>query len=109
MAVGPDDALYVAGPTVASFDSIMRVDSNGEVGVFYKGLGRPQGLAFDQAGNLLVAASLKGRRGIVRVSADGQNADMFVAAINLVGIAIGPTGDLALASTDSIYRLRPES
>src|SRR5712664_4311437 len=42
LAVGPDDALYVAGPTVASFDSIMRVNANGEVGVFYKGLGRPQ-------------------------------------------------------------------
>jgi sugar lactone lactonase YvrE len=108
LAVGPDDAVYVAGPTVASFDSIMRVDADGEVGLFYKGLGRPQGLAFDDDGNLLVAASLRGRRGIVRISHDGKEADMLVAGMNLVGLAVGPTGDLAIASTDSIYRLTLE-
>lgn len=105
LAVGPDDALYVAGPTVASFDSIMRVDANGKVSVFYKGLGRPQGLAFDEQGNLYIAASLRGRRGIVRISSDGKDAEMFVAGMNLVGLAFGPTGDLAVASTDSIYSL----
>jgi sugar lactone lactonase YvrE len=105
LAVGPDNALYVAGPTVASFDSIMRVDADGEVGVFYKGLGRPQGLAFDEEGNLYVAASLRGRRGIVRISPDGKNAELFVAGMNLVGLAFSSTGDLAIASTDSIYRL----
>ena len=103
LAVGPDDALYVAGPTVASFDSIMRVNSAGEVSVFYKGLGRPQGMAFDPEGNLLVAASLRGRRGIVRISPDGTTAEMFLAGMNLVGLAFGPTGSLAVVSTDSIY------
>ncbi|HKO95382.1 MAG TPA: IPT/TIG domain-containing protein [Pyrinomonadaceae bacterium] len=105
IAVGPDDALYVAGPTVASFDSIMRIDEHGEANVFYKGLGRPQGLAFDSDGNLLVAASLRGRRGIVRISPDGKAAEVFVTGINLVGLAIGPAGDIAIASTDSIFRL----
>jgi sugar lactone lactonase YvrE len=105
LAVGPDNALYVAGPTVASFDSIMRVDAEGEVGVFYKGLGRPQGLAFDEDGNLCVAASLRGRRGIVRISPDGKNAELFVAGMNLVGLAFSSNGDLAVASTDSIYAL----
>jgi sugar lactone lactonase YvrE len=105
LAVGPDNALYVAGPTVASFDSIMRVNEDGEVGVFYKGLGRPQGLAFDKEGNLYVAASLRGRRGIVRISPDGKNAELFVAGMNLVGLAFSSTGDLAVVSTDSIYAL----
>lgn len=105
LAVGPDNALYVAGPTVASFDSIMRVDPDGEVGVFYKGLGRPQGLAFDDEGNLYVVASLRGRRGIVRISPDGKDAELFAAGMNLVGLAFSPTGDLAVASTDSIYAL----
>ena len=105
LAVGPDEALYVTGPTVASFDSVMRVDANGDVSVFYKGLGRPQGLAFDNAGSLCVAASLRGRRGIVRISPDGKDAEMFVAGMNLVGLAFSSTGDLAIASTDSIYSL----
>jgi len=105
LAVGPDDALYVAGPTVASFDSVTRVDADGEVSVFYRGLGRPQGLAFDSRGNLYVAASLRGRRGIVRISPDGKDAEMFAAGMNLVGLAFNSTGDLAVASTDSIYRL----
>src|SRR6266550_2291283 len=30
LAVGPDNALYVAGPTVASFDSVMRVNADGQ-------------------------------------------------------------------------------
>jgi sugar lactone lactonase YvrE len=105
LAVGPDNALYVAGPTVASFDSIMRVNADGEVSVFYKGLGRPQGLAFDDEGNLYVAASLRGRRGIVRISPDGKNAELFAAGMNLVGLAFSSTGDLAVASTDSVYAL----
>lgn len=103
LAVGPNDSLYVTGPTVASFDSVMRIDADGQVGVFYKGLGRPQGLALDDAGNVYVAASLRGRRGIVRISPEGRDAEMFVAGMNLVGIAFSSTGDLAIASTDSIY------
>ena len=105
LAVGPDETLYVTGPTVASFDSVMRIDANGEVAVFYKGLGRPQGLALDDIGNLYVAASLRGRRGIVRISPEGQDAEMFAAGMNLVGLAFSSTGDLAVASTDSIYHL----
>jgi len=106
LAWGPDDALYVTGPTVTSFDVIYRISSEGEVGVFYKGLGRPQGLAFDQQGNLYVAASLKGRRGIVRISPDGQKAEIVVAGMNLVGLAFSATGEMAIASIDSVHSLQ---
>ena len=103
LAVGQDDALYVTGPTVASFDSVMRVAPDGSVSTFYKGLGRPQGLAFDQDGNLLVAASLRGRRGIVSITPDGKDASLFLAGMNLVGLAFNSSGDLVVASTDSVY------
>lgn len=105
LAFGPDDSLYVTGPTVTSFDSVYRIDPNGEVTAFYKGLGRPQGLAFDETGNLYVAASLKGRRGIVRISPEGRQAELFVAGMNLVGLAFSSSGDMVVASNDSIYSL----
>ena len=105
LAFGPDDALYVTGPTVSSFDSIMRFDEDGKGSVFYRGLGRPQGLAFDRDGNLYVAASLRGRRGIVRISLDGSDARIVLAGMNLVGLAFGPNGEIAVATNEAVYSL----
>ena len=105
LAFGPDEALYVTGPTVTSFDCIWRINTDGEVNVFFKGLGRPQGLAFDREGNLYVAASLHGRRGIVRVSADGRDAQVVVAGVNLIGLAFSSAGEMAVVSIDSVYSL----
>jgi sugar lactone lactonase YvrE len=105
MAFGPDDALYLTGPTVSSFESVMRIDSNGKVGVFYRGLGRPHGLAFDREGYLYVAASLHGRRGIVRITPDGRDAEMFVAGREVVGLAFSSTGEMVIATNDTVYKL----
>src|SRR5918997_2349818 len=98
LAFGPDDSLYITGPTVTSFDSICRINPDGETDVFFKGLGRPQGLAFDQDGNLYVAAALRGRRGIVRISADGSDARLIVSGVNLVGLAFSAAGEMAAVS-----------
>lgn len=105
LAFGPDDSLYVTGPTVSSFDSIMRFDEAGNATIFYHGLGRPQGLAFDREGNLYVAASLRGRRGIVRINPDGTDAQLVVAGMNVVGLAFGPDGAMAVATNDAVYSL----
>ena len=105
MAFGPDDDLYVTGPTVSSSESIFRVGRDGRPSVFFKGLGRPNGLAFDRDGNLYVAASYGGRRGVVRIEPGGARAELFVAGANIVGLAFGPGGDLAVATNDSIYML----
>ena len=61
LAWGPDQHLYVSGPTTSSYDSVYRVASNGDVETFYRGLGRPQGMAFDVDGNMYVVASWSGR------------------------------------------------
>ena len=105
LACGPDDALYVTGPTVSSFDSITRFDDDGRGSVFFRGLGRPQGLAFDRDGNLYVVASLRGRRGIVRISPDGNDARIVVAGMNLVGLAFSPKGELVVATNEAVYSL----
>lgn len=103
LAFGLDDALYVAGPTVTSFDSIWQINRDGQTKVFFKGLGRPQGLAFDREGNLYVAAAFRGRRGIVRISSDGSEAKIVVAGVNLIGLAFGASGEMAIVSIDSVY------
>lgn len=105
LAFGRDDALYVTGPTISSFESITRFDEEGNATTFFSGLGRPQGLAFDLAGNLYVAASLRGRRGIVRVSPDSVDAELVVAGMNVVGLAFGFNGEMIVATNDAIYRL----
>ncbi len=105
LAFGPDDFLYVTGPTVCSFDEIIRFNEDGEPSIFFRGLGRPQGLAFDHNGNLYVAASLCGRRGIVRISRDGSKAEIVVAGMNLVGLAFSANGEMIVATNDSVYSL----
>jgi sugar lactone lactonase YvrE len=105
LAFGPDDSLYLTGPTVTSFDSIWRINPNGEIDVYFKGLGRPQGLAFDRDGNLYVAASFRGRRGIVRIAPDGSDAKVVVSGINLIGLAFSAAGEMAVVSIDSVYSL----
>src|SRR6266700_1797639 len=70
LAFGPSGELFVTGPTTSSFDSVYKIDAHGSVSTFFRGLGRPQGLVFDVDGNLYVAASLSGKRGIVRITPD---------------------------------------
>ena len=100
LAFSPDGVLYVSGPTTSSYDAIYAVDPHGTVSVFYRGLGRPQGIAFDAQGNLYVAASLAGKRGIVRITKD-KKAALVVAGHNLVGLAFTRTGGAVLATTSS--------
>jgi sugar lactone lactonase YvrE len=110
LAFGSDGLLFVTGPTTSSNDAVYRINDAGQVSVFYRGLGRPQGLAFDPGGNLYVTASWRGRRGIVRflASSRSQSAptpDFVIAGPNLVGLAFAPTGGLFLATINALYRL----
>lgn len=105
IAFGPDGNLYVTGPTASSFDLITRIDPSGHASTFFRGLGRPQGIAFDREGNLYVAASLAGRRGIVRISPDGNEAQIVVAGMNAVGLAFGPLGEMVVATNDAVFSL----
>jgi sugar lactone lactonase YvrE len=104
LSVGPKGDLFVTGPTTSSFDSIYKIDPHGAVSVFYRGLGRPQGMAFDHDGNLYVAASQGGKRGIVKIDPDG-NASLAVAGSSLVGLAFAPGRSAVLATTNAIYHL----
>jgi len=104
LAFGPGGDLFVTGPTTSSFDRVYRVTQGGDVTIFYRGLGRPQGLAFDRAGNLYVAASHAGCRGIVRLAPDGRP-ELVLSGNGLVGLALLPTRRAVLATTDALYSL----
>ncbi len=104
LAFGPDKYLYVTGPTTSSFDCVHRISPAGEVDVFYRGLGRPQGMAFDAQDNLYVAASFQGRRGVVRITPDKQ-AELFLSGPGIVGLAFAPGRDLVLATSGALYRV----
>jgi sugar lactone lactonase YvrE len=104
LAFGPDGYLYVTGPTTSSFDCVHRISDHGEVEVFYRGLGRPQGVAFDGDGNLYVAASLSGRRGVIRIGQDRQ-AELFLSGPGIVGLAFTPSRAMIVATTNALYRV----
>ncbi|HUR36595.1 MAG TPA: hypothetical protein VM009_02175 [Terriglobales bacterium] len=96
--------LFVTGPTTSSFDAVYRIDPHGVVTEFYRGLGRPQGLAFDSAGNLYVAGSLKGRRGIVKITPQKQ-ASLAVAGHGIVGLCFAPGRAAIIATHTAVHYL----
>src|SRR5580704_2562667 len=104
LAWGPDQHLYVSGPTTSSFDTIYRVKDNGDVETFYRGLGRPQGMAFDAEGNLYSAASHMGRKGVVRITPE-REAGLFVSGPGIVGLAFSPTRSMIVTTTNAIFRV----
>lgn len=104
LAFGPDQYLYVTGPTTSSFDSIYRISHTGEVEVFYRGLGRPQGIAFDAENRLYVAASLGGRKGVVSFGPD-RKPELFLSGPGIVGMAFTPSRSLVVSTTNALYRV----
>jgi sugar lactone lactonase YvrE len=104
LAFHPNGDLYVAGPTTSSFDRVHRITQGGEVSVFFRGLGRPQGMAFGREGNLYVAASYGGRRGIVRITPQSQ-AEVVLSGSGLIGLALLPSGRAILATTGALFTL----
>jgi glucose/arabinose dehydrogenase len=105
LAFGPDGYLYATGPTTSSFDHVYRVSPAGEVTSFYRGLGRPQGLAFDAQGHLYVAASFGGRRGVIRLTTQQTRPELVVSGNGIVGLAFTPHRSLILATSSSLIEL----
>jgi hypothetical protein len=104
LAMGPGDALYVTGPTMATYDHVYRLDRQGTVTIVASGFGRPQGMAVDESGALYVVDAVAGSAGLYRVR-EGAPRELVVAANALVGVAFDPRGGLVVASNDTLYRL----
>jgi hypothetical protein len=104
LAFNDAGTLFVTGPTTSSNQAIHAIDRDGNTTVFYQGLGRAQGMAFDVDDNLYVAASLRGQRGIVRIT-PRHEASLTVSGNNLVGLAFLEDGNAALATRDALYHV----
>lgn len=105
LAFGPDGRLYVTAPGLSSHDSVHAIDRYGNVDKFFTGLGRPQGMAFSESGDLYVAACYRGRRGVVRIAADCSDAEHFVAGDRIVGLCFTRGGQMIIASNDSVFAI----
>jgi sugar lactone lactonase YvrE len=97
LAADAEGTLYVTGPTLSSNDTIWAINTHGETRRWYRGLGRPQGLALSKEGDVYVTACLHGRRGLVRVTPESE-ASLVVSGNNLVGVAFSPLGTTVLAA-----------
>lgn len=104
LAFNAAGTLLVTGPTTSSNQSIHAIDRDGNISTFFQGLGRAQGMAFDVDDNLYVAASLRGQRGIVRITPD-REASFAISGNNLVGLTFVEDGCAVLATRDSLYHV----
>ncbi len=104
LAFGNDGTLYVAAPTTSSHEMVYAIDQNGDARPFYRGLGRPQGIAVDIAGDVYVAASQNGHRGVVRITQTGE-ASLVLAGSGIAGLAFAPGGGLLAATSTAIYHV----
>jgi sugar lactone lactonase YvrE len=106
LAFGPDGWLYVTAPTLSAHDGVYRVSPSGTVETFCEGFGRPQGLAFDSQGQLYVVDALAGNSGLYRIRVDRPSErEQLVAGGGLIGLAFDHAGGVALASSDTVYRI----
>lgn len=103
LAMGPDEQLYVTGPTLATHDAVYRFEASGRREVLDRTFGRPQGIGFDAHGVLHVVEALAGVSAIYRCAA-GSARRAVVSGPSLVGVAFLPGGDLVAATADTLFR-----
>ena len=83
----------------------MRFDRGGRASLFIRDWASER--ARFQLGRAFFTSRLpiRGRRGIVRVSADGAEAGLFVAGMNVVGLAFNSAGNMVVATNEAVYSL----
>jgi sugar lactone lactonase YvrE len=104
LALGPDGAVYVNGPTLSSYDELYRITADGNVTKQAGRFGRPQGLAFDRSGTLYVVEALAGASGLYRVPPSGTP-ELVLSGPGLVGVAFDSANNMVVASNETAYQL----
>ena len=104
LAMAPGGDLYVAAPTLGSYDHLYRINRAGEVSPMSLVFGRPQGLAFAPDGILHVVEALAGASAVYRVVDDRRAPEPIVSGPSLIGVAFGPSAELVVTSNETAYR-----
>src|SRR6266853_5598136 len=84
--------------------TIHRVSGDGRSEQWIEGMGVAAGLASDRDGNLFVAASLGGRRGIIRINPNGR-AELALSGSGVVGMALLPSGRAIVTTSSAVFTL----
>ncbi len=104
LAVNASGTLFVTAPALSSNEAVWTIEPNGDTRAWFRGLGRPQGLALAKDGDVYVVACLQGRHGLVRITAQGE-ASLVVAGGNLGGVAFSPLGTTVLATHEAVFEV----
>ena len=104
LAFGDQDQLYVSYPTLSGYDHVVKITPNGNIETVTQSLGRAQGIALDQDGNLYVVGYIQGHGGVVKITPSGEM-ERVIAGVNLVGLAFGMDSELILADNSALYKL----
>jgi sugar lactone lactonase YvrE len=104
LAMSPEGELFVSGPTLGSYDHVHRIGRDGRVRAVPAPFGRPQGLAFAPDGTLHVVDALAGASGLYRLPQPDAPPQLVVSGNALIGVAFGPSGQMAVASNETAYR-----
>ena len=104
LAMSPAQELFVSGPTLGTYDHVFCINRDGHVRSLPTPFGRPQGVAFSPDGVLHVVDALAGASGLYRLADFDRPPELVVAAPSLIGVAFGPSGQLAVCSSEAVYR-----
>jgi sugar lactone lactonase YvrE len=105
LAFSPSGDLFVSAPTLGSYDHIYRIGRDASVRSLVTPFGRPQGLAFaPDSGVLHVIDALAGAGGLYRMPDLDGEPELVASGSGFIGVAFGPSGEMAVTSTDTAYR-----
>lgn len=102
LAFDREGNLLVSSPSLSSSNDLWMIDPFGKLIPLHGGFGRPQGVAVDREGSIYLCEAKAGDSSIYRISKTGEMEPLVTGPV-MVGVALDPKGNLAVATEDSVY------
>ncbi len=101
LAYNSAGCLFVSGPTLSARDQIVEFQPEGTPSRIHTGFGRPQGIAFNEYDQFLVAEGLAGDSGVFMFTGSGVR--RIISGPPVVGLALNGQGDFIVATSDRLF------